>query len=275
MTISLDVLSTREGVLMYPNQAAEEIENGGTFIAEITYETLSTRAGVLRFPQEAANRILQIAASSSTSVTLLTDLIAYYRFNGNGNDSSGNSRHLTVNSGTLVAGKVNGALNGGGAVIDGLTIPTTGELTISMWVNLGANVGDIGATAQVQVTSAFGDAYVGLVQNSRDGSDTGLVVNATAQSIGLSLSGTITSDTQWIHVVAVLGSSGLMIFYVNGVNEGDNSYALFPFTIDSIAVVSNIDYPSNVGDVGIWNRALSEAEILQLYNSGNGLDPTA
>ena len=70
MTISLDVLSTREGVLMYPNQAANEIADGGTFDPledsdQITYDVLSTRAGVLRFPEAAAARIAALTSSSS------------------------------------------------------------------------------------------------------------------------------------------------------------------------------------------------------------------
>ena len=72
MTISLDVLSTREGVLMYPDIVANEIADGGTFSPledsnQITYDVLSTRAGVLRFPEAAADRIDQIASSSSSS----------------------------------------------------------------------------------------------------------------------------------------------------------------------------------------------------------------
>jgi hypothetical protein len=72
MTISLDVLSIREGVLMYPDIAANEIADGGTFdpledSEKITYEVLSTRAGVLRFPEAAASRIAAIASSSSSS----------------------------------------------------------------------------------------------------------------------------------------------------------------------------------------------------------------
>ena len=70
MTISIDVLSTCEGVLMYPNQAANEIADGGTFDPledsdQITYDVLSTRAGVLRFPEAAAARIAALTSSSS------------------------------------------------------------------------------------------------------------------------------------------------------------------------------------------------------------------
>lgn len=70
MAISLDVLSTREGILMYPDIAANEIADGGTFDPledsdQITYDVLSTRAGVLRFPEAAAARIAALVSSSS------------------------------------------------------------------------------------------------------------------------------------------------------------------------------------------------------------------
>lgn len=69
MAIAIEVLATREGVLQYPDIAAQEIADGGTFdplesSSQITYEVLSTRAGVLRFPQEAADRIAFIGSSS-------------------------------------------------------------------------------------------------------------------------------------------------------------------------------------------------------------------
>lgn len=69
MAIAIEVLATRAGVLRYPDQAALEIFDGGTFdpvdeAGSITYEVLSTRAGVLRFPQEAADRLAYIGSSS-------------------------------------------------------------------------------------------------------------------------------------------------------------------------------------------------------------------
>ena len=276
MTISLDVLSTREGVLMYPQQAAEEIENGGTFTAEVTYETLSTRAGVLRFPQEAANRILEIAASSSSSSSpsLLTDLIAYYRFNGDGSDSSSNGNDLTIDSGTLVPGKINGALQEGFAEA-ATVVQTTGEVTISMWINIGVDAEDTAAAGRVQVTDGLN--FIRLTQSSRNGSAIVAefrVSDGSTEQFVENIDVSVTSDTQWLNVVGVMPVDGQMYLYVNGVYN-NASVVPFPFEISSIQVNSIPDAVSKVGDVGIWNRALSESEILQLYNSGNGYDPTA
>lgn len=274
MSISLDVLSTREGVLMYPNQAAEEIENGGTFIAEVTYETLSTRAGVLRFPQEAANRILEIAASSSSSSPLLNDLIAYYRFAGNGEDTV-NGRDLTVESGTFVDGKINGALDSGYAYVDNVNITTTGEITISMWINLGTDADDVISAGEVQITD--GESYIKLEQKCRQGADTRTRIaaydGASLQEDTTIRSVVVNSDSQWLHVLGVFLSNGTARIWFNGTDYEAN-YNLVPFEIVSILVTSTPDSTSKIGDIGIWNRALSESEILQLYNSENGYDPT-
>lgn len=69
MAIFLSTLSTREGVLMYPNQAAQLLADDPPLSTDpvITDEVLATREGCLRFPNEAAAYIAEIAASSSAS----------------------------------------------------------------------------------------------------------------------------------------------------------------------------------------------------------------
>lgn len=66
MPISLTTLSTREGVLMYPNEAAEILANEPPNSTDpvITDEVLATRAGCLRFPNEAAAYIAELIPSS-------------------------------------------------------------------------------------------------------------------------------------------------------------------------------------------------------------------
>lgn len=274
MTISLEVLSTREGVLMYPNQAAEEIENGGTFIAEVTYETLSTRAGVLRFPQEAANRILEIAASSSSSSPLLNGLVSYYKFLSNGNDSV-SENNLNIASGTLITGKINGALNTGVALGD-FELQSVTDLTISLWINLGTDATDSTLKAGfIRLTSST-NQILELSWSDRDGND--IEVRwyhdiSPAEDTKTTTYSAVTSDNQWIHVVVTSGSE--FNLYIDGQYLNNDNQQPMPDDIISIVVNCWEDYTSKAGDIGIWSRLLSEEEILQLYNSGNGLDPTA
>lgn len=66
MAISLTTLSTREGVLAYPNEAADILANEPPSSTDpvITDEVLATRAGCLRFPNEAAAYIADLIPSS-------------------------------------------------------------------------------------------------------------------------------------------------------------------------------------------------------------------
>lgn len=68
MTISLTTLSTRAGVLSYPNQAADILANEPPMSTDpvITDEVLATREGCLRFPNEAAAYIAELIPSSSS-----------------------------------------------------------------------------------------------------------------------------------------------------------------------------------------------------------------
>lgn len=62
MAITPELLTTREGVLRFPNEAASILQgtSAGSTNAIITDEVLATRAGVLRFPTEAADYIQYI-----------------------------------------------------------------------------------------------------------------------------------------------------------------------------------------------------------------------
>src|SRR3989337_2787470 len=74
-------------------------------------------------------------------------LVAYYPFNGNANDESGNGNHGTVNGATLTTdrlGKVNSAysFNGVGDYIivsSAKSIPTNGNRTLSLWIKYDRN----------------------------------------------------------------------------------------------------------------------------------------
>ena len=69
MAVSLTVLSTRAGVLRYPNEAAAILTNEPISDASPplhpTSEVLQTRAGCLRFPTQAAEYIAELIPSSS------------------------------------------------------------------------------------------------------------------------------------------------------------------------------------------------------------------
>jgi arabinan endo-1,5-alpha-L-arabinosidase len=92
-------------------------------------------------------------------------------------------------------------------------------------------------------------------------------------------SSTITDD-QWHHVVCVYDGGISAKLYFDGVEEASRNSIAATMPTSSAANFSLGAPPTGWGAmlngsmdaVGIWNRALSDAEVTELYNSGTGLE---
>jgi hypothetical protein len=79
------------------------------------------------------------------------------------------------------------------------------------------------------------------------------------------------SLSQWEHYVGVYtGSNGLMKFYKNGVFQSSATYTYTSATASSIPLyigkgISSGNFHGDIDDIGIWNRALTQCEITDLY----------
>ena len=90
------------------------------------------------------------------------------------------------------------------------------------------------------------------------------------------MSATINNGT-WYHIIAVFDSvSGVHHVYLNGVDHS-NSLGRLPFQQRSLFTAANWGqlerdsgeiFPGQIDDVRVYNRALSAAEISQLYHYG-------
>jgi len=78
----------------------------------------------------------------------------------------------------------------------------------------------------------------------------------------------------WYHMVYILEGTNMKI-YQNNLKVFDNT--LTPVAIGGTTTIgAAIGQTSNninalLDEFGIWSRAISEAEVSELYNSGNGL----
>ena len=110
----------------------------------------------------------------------------------------------------------------------------------------------------------------------------GFVVNHGETTISFYLGGfqeifTYTPPTVlnvWHHVV-VVRTSGTANFYVNGISRGTANWN-YDFTdglwyIGRAQDVEGYFLNGTLDEVGVWNRALSGAEVTALYNSGAGI----
>jgi hypothetical protein len=207
-------------------------------------------------------------------------LVAWYPFNGNANDESGNGNNGTVNGATLTAdrsGNANKAysFNGNNISTSYSGISGNGARTISFWYNLSQN------SSQTDMATMLGYGGSGLA-----GGSWGCAIFQNQPLIDVSASYAIYNSTaninSWYFYCVTYdqsnGSNVLSIrLYINGIlqtsttktyntgiaiNTGKNS----PITIGSSNTPES-NFFGKLDDIGIWNRALTQVEITKLFNS--------
>jgi hypothetical protein len=198
----------------------------------------------------------------------------YWKFDENSgtslSDASGNGNTGTFNGTTgsqWVTGKINSGLTFNGSN-NTVTIPSsssinpTAALTVSMWVKV--------ASGNFRGTLYYGSGCQCTVYTWDDGNmyfDIGFGAgqwNAHEVSVPY-------SNNVWMHIVAVYDGSYLRI-YKNGVAGTPLAYNT-AFSNSGTATFGGAitDYTGVIDEVGIWDRALSSAEVTALYNSGSGI----
>jgi len=214
-------------------------------------------------------------------MAITDNLVSYWKLNessGNAADSRA-ANTLTNNNTTYGAGRI-----GNGAVLNGTTsnlaiasnLGITGitNVSISVWAKI-ALENEAGTPQYVFACIATGATGMtfGITYEYNGGTRRtwAFVYTGTLyQSIKTGALGT----ANWYHFVATLSGTSLTL-YANGV-------AQTPATIaGSFAAASNFTIGTDenvtgfvngtVDEVGIWSRALTPSEVVQLYNSGGGL----
>ena len=220
-------------------------------------------------------------------------LVAYYPFNGNANDESGNGNHGTVNGATL-ANDQNGNENKAyefivdqdaswGSPQQEIEIGFNSSmnsnfLTLSAWVNPRVKPSPYNDRSH----SIFG-RWDGGVSNEIFrfviGNDNALYfqINDGNNNVENYHGGNIPFDS-WTHVAAVLNEKNIKL-YVNGQMVSDqlfenniNTTGSSDLTIASMPMSNGTWYffDGYLDEMGYWNRALTEQEIQKLYTSSTG-----
>lgn len=212
--------------------------------------------------------------------------VAYYKLDessGNADDAIG-ARDLTNNgTTTYAAGKINnGAVFNGTSQYFNLTAGTLGianAWTIAGWFNSDA------LTAQDKIFScrpASGDANeIRLQIDDTDATKLAIVaMHSSGSGTGYKVyrGDTELSNSTWYFGAATWDGTNLKL-YVNGEEETTTK------TVDGTLVMTDTSRPLGIGslsisasnlwdgmldEIGYWSRALSSAEISELYNSGVG-----
>jgi hypothetical protein len=199
-------------------------------------------------------------------------LVAYYPFCGNAKDMSGNGKDGIVNGATLTKDKFGNAntayvFNGIDNYINIGSINDLNELSISAWIFISGLTGDVQAIVSSVKTNPIGN-FVHF-QAGNPGLNIAIYTDLGPFSMIPILS---LKTGVWRHV-ALTVKSGLMKVYENGnqISSNSSTYKYITGTTE-IRVGSGYDskrfFNGKIDDIFIYNRALSDAEIQQLYNAG-------
>ncbi len=196
-------------------------------------------------------------------------------------DSSGKENHgISVGNLTPVQGKVGtGALAFGASkyiTIDSVANDIQGadDITLNGWVKTATTT----RTYWIACNTATGGNVVMFAIDGPMGGISYIYDGGTSTREIHSLNPV--NDNQW-HMLTYVKSGSVGTQYVDGVEQGTHTVSYAPFSSDDLwsmgqewDTASPSNFFSDAGqldEVAIWRRALTMAEIVEIYNAGNGI----
>jgi hypothetical protein len=245
---------------------------------------------------KAANLVhtsLVILVTSSTCLAGLSDgLVAYYPFNGNADDASGNGHHGGIYGALLTSG-YDGVPNSAyqfDGINDYVNVPYSAALqlstfTLAAWIR---PTRDLSPALSAAVITARGEDFIndhlsttlqvtGPSPYPSSGTGTMLYYEDNSDNDHFYTTGIFPQPQMWTHIAATRSSGGEITIYTNGnvIGHWDNSPA--PATVTQALTIGARWYnggsepytlvsffPGGIDEVRIYNRALSGGEIAEL-----------
>ncbi|MFN8428663.1 MAG: LamG domain-containing protein [Spirosomataceae bacterium] len=222
-------------------------------------------------------------APPTQPIDLETGLIAYYPFSNEAQDASGNNNHGVVNGATPIThGNLNRAYSFDG-IDDWISTPMIQNnlqaYSISAWVKPNFNENKQYVVLQNRGVELGGGKSITLhydFQNKKWG------FACDGDYIYIGTQSTLTDLNSWVHIVGTWQANGATNFnanqfklYFNGIlqigtlqNIGSASIPNIPSGNVKIGKHDawNSYFKGSIDDLRLFNRALSEAEVFQLYN---------
>jgi len=206
------------------------------------------------------------------TVQIPEDYIAYWPFNGNANDESGNGHNGTVVGAALVngrKGKSNGAYFFDG-INDYITVPSFSRgargFTISTWIK------EDGQALNSRVMGQYGTEYTFQLINNSATPQTFLSLYLETGIINIVYP--VSLNVDWNHIV--ITTTGIIAeniyMYINGVlvkteQLTDNAKNIAGNFVYGRNPQGNFQYwRGSIDDTRYYNRRLTAAEINALYN---------
>lgn len=208
-------------------------------------------------------------------------LVGWWPFNGNGNDISGNGNNGIINSPSLITdrfGVADKAYNFITAT-DNITVNNTNptinntQISVSLWVKLPFQYNQ-SSLALIKNGITYTNGF-NLYIDQNDiayGTNNYLIGFVVGNNTGIPFSSNQIEIGNWANIVASYNGSEIRI-YLNGILKATQNFNQSMNIQNSnltIGIWDNQTLPTimnrQLDDIGLWNRALSQAEVTALYN---------
>jgi hypothetical protein len=208
-------------------------------------------------------------------------LVGFWPFCGNANDESGNGNNGNLNGGSFITdrrGLVDSAIgllnSGSNAKVNNITPPFNNiGLTVSVWLKL-SNQFNYSTLAVIKNGIPYTNGFDLAIDqnNSAYGVNNYLVIFLVGNGTAVTFKSNQSELGQWSHVVATYDGN-LIKIYLNGILKATQPFNLSLNCPNNDLIFGEWDNNTlptvtdrNIDDVGIWNRALTEVEIKDLYD---------
>ena len=229
-------------------------------------------------------------ADSQGLTSLKTSLYAVYNGESNANDSFGSNNGTAVGGLTYTTGKIGNAFtfNGTNAYV---SLPRTtnefdftGDFSISVWIKPTANSANYKILQNFYGTSTTNRyGYILYLQSGRVRFATYKGNTGALSASNIAQSSTVISSNTWYHIVITKTLGSALKMYINGVLqtltviEGDLSFTPVYSSLNQVNIGSTFNnglrgdyFNGQIDALNIWQKELTQSEITELYNSGNG-----
>ena len=216
-----------------------------------------------------------VSASDSEDVDLSKGLVAYYPFNGNANDESGNGNHGVVYGATLTLDRFDN--ENVAYLFDG------NEDSIQLPHNIINQKNDVSCSVWIKTNKL----HVAILSGANSTKDNSYLIYIR-ESISLYIKSGYTSDvskivddSKWHHIICIReGSSGNVKIYIDGIQYINENLEKNELLIEKNGLIigrdqdcvggcfeASQDFEGAIDDIRIYNRCLNELEIKALYES--------
>jgi len=204
-------------------------------------------------------------------MSLTTNLVAYYKLDGNSNDSVGSNNGTDTSvSYSSSYGKINegASFNGSSSRIwtnNNLGLSTSSDKTFGMWYY---RTGGATSFTLDYRNNTGGNFSLIFFTNGTGG------INFNCKGTDVVISSSLSTNT-WYYLTATISGTTLTA-YINGSSIGSGTIGSGTASTNNLSLSCYADasggyFQGYLDEVGIWSRALSSTEVSQLYNSGAGL----